>query len=188
MILDRPRGCWDSQSNPRTRVTSLSRVLIFVDTPSSAVSRDSGIFYSELWPSPRAKSEASLSAMTSLFHASWKWRRGRAVKVEKGERWGSRCAAKKHTSPTHTHTQTAACEDGWHASRTYARMDTPTHKLQSKFLRPDITPLSMWLRGRETQIKREQRKGSEGREDGGAAASPLRGSAGNIQLTVHKVH
>ena len=60
MILDRLRGCWDSQSTPRTSVTSLSHVLIFVDTPSSAVSRDTGIFYNELQPSPRAKNEAFL--------------------------------------------------------------------------------------------------------------------------------
>lgn len=88
---------------------------------------------------------------------------------------------------THTHAISSlcgqlACEQNicMHA---HTHRCTGIHKLQSKFLQPDDMLLSVWLRGSKTQIKREQRKGREGRE-GLRSSSILYGwSAGNIQLT-----
>lgn len=124
----------------------------------------------------------------------WKWSRGKAVKCEKVKGEEAGVLQKKYTSflpHTHyawKHMQTAACVDSWHASRTYACAYTPTHKLQSKFLQPDIMLLSIWLRGRERQIRREQRKGSEGRERWRSSSISFGGSAASVQLNAHTLN
>lgn len=131
--------------------------------------------------------------------------RKRAIKVAgvKGEQTGvlQREGTSLFSSQTHTHihwnanSKLVACEQKSrrHAqnicmrAHTHRCKDTHTEKLQRKFLQPDITLLSGWLRGREMQIKREQRKGREGWERWRGSSLSSGGSSGSVQLTEQSV-
>lgn len=153
--------------------------IFFCDTHTHAHKEMNFINISTLSPGHRdALTLVSLKAfslMTSLFMwAGSEAEGGRAVKVKKvkGEEAGV-LQNLTHTrisrmENTHTHANGSTMWTGRHAS---LRVHTHTRKLQSKFLQPDITLLSIWLRGREAQIKRERRKGREGREGWSSSSS-----------------
>lgn len=116
------------------------------------------------------------------FYMCWMWSRGKGPLKSLGWKVSKQVCYKEKVphsfSAKHTHihwnanSKLVACEQKSrrHAqnicmrAHTHHCKDTYTEKLQRKFLQPDITLLSGWLRGREMQIKREQRKGREGWE------------------------